>query len=206
MLLKLVDGEQVIIRTRAHHRALLPAAINLLVTIALMSFLLGYISRGTQPEFIQHYSHLGSFLIWTGGLLTLAFGTVKPLIIWLNRFTFLTTERIVQKNLIGAAQAVVVPLGLTTQVELRQSQMQSVAGSGDIQVVHGAHGTFQRTTLREMPDAEQFNTIIGEQLAEYRRRQQARAYAAQQAYAARQAQMASHGDVHGASFGGRGGY
>ena len=121
MLLKLVDGEQVVVRTRAHHRALLPAVINLLVTIGLMSFLLGYVSRPTQPAFIEHYRHILVFLIWAAGLISLAFGSLKPALVWLNRFTYLTTERVVQKNLIGAAQAIVVPLALLSQVELRIS-------------------------------------------------------------------------------------
>src|SRR5699024_8266533 len=102
MLLKLVAGEQVVVRTRAHRRALLPAVVNLLVTIGLMSFLLGYVSRDTQPQFLQHYSHIFVFLIWAVGLLALVFGTVKPALGWLNRHTYLTTERIVQKNLLGA--------------------------------------------------------------------------------------------------------
>lgn len=173
MLLKLVDGEQVIIRTRAHHRALLPAALNLLATLAVMSFLLGYIARGDQPEFIQHYQHIASFFIWTIGLLFLVFGTFKPLLVWLNRYTYLTTERIVQKNFIGAAQASVIPLALLAQAELKQSSLQEMAGSGDIALVHGAFGQHQRTRLRDMPDAETMNRLIAEELSAYRRRIQA---------------------------------
>lgn len=196
MLLKLVDGEQVVVRTRAHPRALIPAVVNLLVTMALMSFLLGYVSRDTQPEFIQHYSHIFVFLIWAAGLLSLAFGTVKPVMTWLNRYTYLTTERIVQKNLVGAAQATVIPLALVAQTEVKQSRMQELAGAGDVAVVHGAFGQHQRTRLRDMPDAEQFNTLLAQELSAYRARAQAR----------RAQHPAPHdiarGDVHGASFGG----
>lgn len=201
MLLKLVEGEQVIVRTRAHLRALLPAVVNLLVTIGLMSFLLGYVTRDTQPTFIQHYSHIFVFLIWAAGLLSLAFGSLKPALGWLNRLTYLTTERIVQKNLIGAAQATVIPLALTSQTEVRQSRMQKMSGAGTIAVVHGAFGQHQRSRLRDMPDAEHFNTLVAGELSAYRRRLQAH----QAAHAAPpQRQMPDHfrGDVHGASFGG----
>lgn len=201
MLLKLVDAEQVIVRTRAHHRALLPAVINLLVTIGLMSFLLGYVTRDTQPTFVQHYSHIFVFLIWAAGLLSLAFGSLKPAWGWLNRLTYLTTERIVQKNLIGAAQATVIPLALTSQTEVRQSRMQKMSGAGTIAVVHGAFGQHQRSRLRDMPDAEHFNTLIAGELSAYRRRLQAQ----QAAHAAPpQAPVADHSrsDVRGASFGG----
>lgn len=198
MLLKLMDGEQVILRTRAHHRALLPAAINLLVTVALLSFLLGYLTRDTQPAFLQHYSHIAVFIIWAIGLLSLGMGTAKPLVGWLNRFTYLTTERVVQKNFLGAPQAAVIPLALLNQHQVKQRSMQEMAGAGDVALVHGAYGQHQRTTLRDMPDVQQFNLVLAQELGEYRRRAQAQAVAAQRAqYAAGQ-----RGDVHGASFGG----
>lgn len=195
MLLKLVDGEQVVVRTRAHHRTLLPAVINLLVTIGLMSFLLGYVSRPTQPAFIEHYRHILVFLIWAAGLISLAFGSLKPALVWLNRFTYLTTERVVQKNLIGAAQATVVPLALLSQAELRVSSMQGMSGAGDLLLIHGAYGQHQRTRLKDMPDAERFNTLIAEQLSEYRRR------AVRAAYGAGPQPYAAPGDVYGSAFG-----
>ncbi|GAA1809799.1 PH domain-containing protein [Nesterenkonia flava] len=170
MLLRLVDGEQVMVRTRAHYRAVVPAVVNLLVTITLMSFLLGYLGRGSQPAFIQHYSYIGVFVIWSVGLLSLIFGTLKPLLSWLNRFTFLTTHRIVQKNLIGAAQPTVVPLGLLSEVQLDQSRMQAMTGAGDLILIHGAYGQHQRTRLRDMPDAERLHTLVAQELGEYRRK------------------------------------
>lgn len=195
MLLKLVDGEQVIVRTRAHHRALLPAVVNLLITIALMSFLLGYVSRDTQPTFIQHYSHIFVFIIWAAGLLSLTFGSLKPILGWLNRHTYLTTERIVQKNLVGAAAATVIPLALTAQTEVRQNR---VGPAGTIAVVHGAFGQHQRTRLKDMPDAQRFNHLIAEELSAYRGRVQAR----RAAHSAPQRPNHSRGDVRDASFGG----
>lgn len=201
MLLKLMEGEQVVLRTRAHHRALLSASVNLLVTVAILSFLLGYLTRDTQPAFIQHYSHIAVFVIWAVGLLSLGVGTVKPLVAWLNRFTYLTTERLVQKNFVGAPQPLVIPLALLSQHQVKQSSMQEMVGAGDIQLIHGAYGQHQRTTLRDMPDAEQFNLILAQELGDHRRRVQA------QAVAARHAQQAAgyggqRGDVSGASFGG----
>ncbi|GFZ77317.1 hypothetical protein [Nesterenkonia alkaliphila] len=197
MLLRLVEGEQVILRTRAHHRALIPAAVNLLVTIALMSFLLGYLTRDTQPEFVQQYSHIAVFLVWAAGLLSLGLGTLKPLIGWLNRFTFLTTDRLVEKNLVGAPQPTVIPLALLSQHQIKRTNMQEMAGAGDLVLIHGAYGQHQRTRLRDLPDPEGFNTLLAQELGEYRRRAQARAAAAQQA----QFSAAARGDVHGASFG-----
>lgn len=169
MKLKLVDGEQVVIRTRAHHRALLPALLNFLVTVMVMSFLLGYLSRADQPEFVEHYRHIGVFLVWAGGLLALAFGTLKPLLSWGSRMTYLTSHRVVQKNLLGAAQASVVPLGLLSEVQLKQSRIQSMSQAGDLILLHGAYGQHQRTRLSNMPDAAHFQTVIAEELGEYRR-------------------------------------
>lgn len=197
MMLNLVEGEQVVVRTRAHYRALIPAAVNLLVTIALMTFLLGYLSRPSQPQFIQHYSHIGVFLVWAVGLLALLFGTAKPALGWLNRFTFLTTHRIVQKNVIGAAMATVVPLGLMLEVQLRTRRMQSSSGTGDVTLIHGAYGQQQRTVLRDMPDAEHLQTLIAEELGEYRRKQ-----AAQYAYQPYGLHAGMPGDDQHAVFGG----
>lgn len=199
MLLKLVDGEQVVLRTRAHHRALLKAAVNLLVTVALLSFLLGYLTRDTQPEFIQHYSHIAVFIIWTVGLLSIGLGTLKPLVVWLNRFTYLTTERLVQKNFLGAPQATVIPLALLNQHQVKQGKMQEMVAAGDVALIHGAYGQHQRTSLRDIPDAERFNTVLAQELADHRRRAHAQAAAAQHAQHA----AGNRGDVHGASFGGR---
>lgn len=168
MKLKLVEHEQVIARVRAHHRGLIPALVNLLVTLGVMSFALAYISRGSQPEFIHHYHHIGVFIIWSLGALALAFGTAKPLLSWLNRFTWLTTHRIVQKNIIGSARAMIVPLGLLSDVHLKQSRMQGAAGAGDIILVHGAYGQQQKSTVSNMPDAERFYTLIAEELRTYR--------------------------------------
>lgn len=207
MLLKLVDQEQVVVRTRAHHRALIPAAVNLLVVMTLMSFLLGYVARDTQPAFLQHYSHIASFIIWAAGLLALGMGTAKPLGQWLNRFTFLTSERIVQKNMIGTAHATVIPLALVTQSEVRRRPMQQASGAGDIAVVHGAFGQHQRTRLKDIPDADRFNTILAEELSAYRERLLARRASADTPH--RGEQLGGHqtpdysrGDVEGSSFGG----
>lgn len=205
MLLKLMDGEQVVLRTRAHHRALLSASVNLLVTVLILSFLLGYLTRDTQPAFIQHYSHIAVFVIWAVGLLSLGVGTLKPLVAWLNRFTYLTTERLVQKNFVGAPQPLVIPLALLSQHQIKQGSMQEMVGAGDIQLIHGVYGQHQRTRLRDMPDAEQFNLTLAQELGDHRRRVQAQAVAARHAqYSAGPAPYAGgqRGDVSGASFGG----
>lgn len=205
MLLKLVEGEQVVVRTRAHHRALLPVVVNLLVTIGLMSFLLGYVSRDTQPTFIQHYSHIFVFIIWALGLLSLVFGTLKPVLSWLNRHTYLTTERVVQKNMIGAAHATVIPLALLAQSEVRQGKLQQMSGAGTVALVHGAFGQHQRTRLRDMPDAERLNNLIAQELSSHRRRAQAQQAAQARRAAPQPGQPApdpSRGDVDRSSFGG----
>lgn len=169
MKLKLVDGEQVVVRTRAHHRALIPALVNFLITVTVMSFLLGYLSRGSQPEFIRYYSHIGVFAIWVTGGLCLLFGSVRPLLRWTVRHTYLTTLRVVQKNLLGASQPVVVPLGLTSEVQLRRSRLQSFSDAGNIVLLHGAYGQQQRTELEDMPDVEHLHRVMAEELGAYRR-------------------------------------
>ncbi|MDZ5076619.1 hypothetical protein [Nesterenkonia sp. HG001] len=168
MKLKLVDGEQVVVRTRAHHRALIPALLNLLLAVTVISFLLGYVSRGSQPEFIRYYSHIGVFLIWVGGGLWLVLGTLRPVLRWAVRLTYLTTLRVVQKNLLGAPQPVVVPLGLMSEVQLKQSRVQSMQLAGDLVLIHGAYGQQQRTVLEDMPDVEHLHTVMAEELAAYR--------------------------------------
>lgn len=203
MLLKLVDQEQVIVRTRAHHRALIPAVINLLVVMAVMSFLLGYLSRGTQPAFVLHYSSIASYVVWAGGLLALGIWSLRPLLGWLNRFTFVTSERIVQKNMIGAAQPTVIPLALITQTEVRRSTKGRAAAPGDISVVHGVYGQHQRTRLKDMPDAHRLNTLIAEELTAYRQRVVAHQAAASApgsygaSHAGRYAEGSAHHSEHG---------
>ncbi|GAB3841535.1 hypothetical protein [Nesterenkonia populi] len=182
MLLKLVDEEQVIVRTRAHFRALIPPVINLLVTIAIMMFLIGYLGRPSQPAFIQHYSHIGIFIVWAVGGLVLLFGTAKPMLGWLNRYTYLTTHRVVQKNVVGAANAVVVPLGLATGADWRQSKAQEMFDAGDIVLAHGAYDQYQRTRLKDMPDAGQMHSLLSRQLQEYRRQAAQQHLAAQQQF------------------------
>lgn len=168
--LKLVDGEQVVVRTRTHRRTLIPALVNLLVAAAVVSFLLGYLSRGSQPEFVRQFSGLGLFVVWALGALVLFFGTVRPVLQRLNRVTFLTNLRIVQKNLVGPPEPMVAPLGLISEVQLRSKRMQSVSGAGDLIVLSGAYGQQQRTVLHDMPDAAHFHTVVAEELGEYRRR------------------------------------
>lgn len=168
--LKLVDGEQVVVRTRAHRRTLIPALVNLLIAAAVVSFLLGYLSRGSQPEFVRQFSGLGLFVVWALGGLTVFFGTVRPVLRWLNRLTFLTNLRVVQKNLIGPPEPMVAPLGLISEVQLRSKRMQSVSGAGDLIVLSGAYGQQQRTVLHDMPDAAHFHTVVAEELGEYRHR------------------------------------
>lgn len=182
MRLRLVDGEQVVVRTRAHRRTLLPALLTLLVTVALMSFLLGYVSRGSQPEVIRHYSHVLSTLVVGAGALTLVFGTLRPVLAWANQVTWLTDLRVVRKNLLGAPQPVIVPLGLLAEAQLKQTRLQAMSGAGDLVLHHGAYGQQQRTVLADTPDAEHLHTVLAEELGAYRR-----AAAAQHARRAREA-------------------
>ncbi|WP_146341036.1 PH domain-containing protein [Nesterenkonia sp. NBAIMH1] len=169
MLLKLVDDEQVVVRARAHFRALIPPLVSMLATIAVMMFLIGYLGRPSQPAFVQHYSHIGIFIVWAVGGLLLLFGAIKPVLSWLNRFTYLTTHRVVQKNIVGGANAVVVPLGLVTGADWRQSKAQEMFDAGDIVLTHGAYDQYQRTKLKDMPDAARLHGLVAQQLQDYRR-------------------------------------
>ncbi|WP_258933862.1 PH domain-containing protein [Nesterenkonia pannonica] len=88
---------------------------------------------------------------------------------WLNRFTYLTTHRVVQKNIVGGANAVVVPLGLVTGADWRQSKAQEMFDAGDIVLTHGAYDQYQRTKLKDMPDAARLHGLVAQQLQDYRR-------------------------------------
>ena len=99
----------------------------------------------------------------------MVFGSLRPLLAWANRLTYLTNLRLVQKNFLGAPQPLVIPLGLVTEVQMRQSRVQGMAGAGDLLLTHGAYGQQQRTRLKDMPDVEHLHTVEAEELGEYRR-------------------------------------
>jgi uncharacterized membrane protein YdbT with pleckstrin-like domain len=132
--------ESVVARLRSHGRALFWPTVALLLIVGAAAY-----SYGRFPEVWQNLAILG-----LAALLTLLFWVV-PLLLWLGRNYTITTRRIILRSgfIVRVRQELLHSRGY--DVTVRKNGLQSVFGSGDVQINTGLE---RPVVLRDVPSAD----------------------------------------------------
>jgi uncharacterized membrane protein YdbT with pleckstrin-like domain len=132
--------ESVIARLRPHGRALFWPAVALVLIVGATAYFFG--------RFQQDWENLA--LLGVAALLTLLLWVI-PLLLWLGRNYTITTRRVILRSgfLVRVRQELLHSRGY--DVTVRKNGMQSVFGSGDVQINTGLE---HPVVLRDVPAAD----------------------------------------------------
>jgi uncharacterized membrane protein YdbT with pleckstrin-like domain len=132
--------ESVVARLRPHGRALFAPTVALLLTVGAVAYLFGRFAEGWQNLAVLGVGALLALLLW-----------LVPLLHWLGRNYTITTRRIILRSgfLVRIRQELLHSRGY--DVTVRKNGLQSIFGSGDVQVNTGLD---HPVVMRDVPSAD----------------------------------------------------
>lgn len=154
--MRLEPGEQVMVRTRTHPRALLrPAAV--LVTVAfLLGLAMGVLARPDLPGILTQNRALLETAAWAVAVLALLPGVLLPVLRWATRRTVVTSRRIVQRTSLGGGADVAMSLVSIADVQRRRRG----SGAGDLHILFQERARQVHWRLRDVPEAARFEEAL----------------------------------------------
>ena len=132
--------ERVVARLRPHGRALFWPTVALLACVGAAAYLFGRFSEDWENLAVLGVAALLVLLLW-----------VVPLVLWLGRNYTITTRRIILRSgfVVRVRQELLHSRGY--DVTVRKTGLQSVFGSGDVQINTGLE---HPVVLRDVPSAD----------------------------------------------------
>jgi membrane protein YdbS with pleckstrin-like domain len=132
--------ESVVARLRPHGRALFWPTVALLLIVAVTAYFFGHFPEEWENLALLGVAALLALLLW-----------VVPLLLWLGRNYTITTRRIILRSgfLVRVRQELLHSRGY--DVTVRKNGLQSVFGSGDVQINTGLE---RPVVLRDVPGAD----------------------------------------------------
>jgi uncharacterized membrane protein YdbT with pleckstrin-like domain len=132
--------ESVVARLRPHGRALFWPTLALLLIVAATAYYFGRFPEDWQNLALLGVAALLALLLW-----------VVPLLLWLGRNYTITTRRIILRSgfIVRVRQELLHSRGY--DVTVRKNGLQSVFGSGDVQINTGLE---HPVVLRDVPGAD----------------------------------------------------
>ena len=156
--MRLEPGEQVVVRTRSHPRALLGAASALLGTAFLLGLARGVLARPDLPGIVDRAAPWLDGLLWAAAALAVLLGTLRPLVRWLTGSTVLTTARLIRRTGLGGGAGGARPPAASPHLGRRRPG----AAAG------GPRGRFHEPVrqvywrLTDVPEAARFEELLAE--------------------------------------------
>lgn len=154
--MRLEPGEQVMVRTRTHPRALLRPAAVLVAVAFLLGLALGVLARPDLPAVLTGNRSALQTGAWVVAAVALLPGTVRPLLRWATRRTVVTTRRILQRTGIGGGADAAMPLVSIADVQRRRRG----SGAGDLHILFQEPARQVHWRLRDVPEAARFEEAL----------------------------------------------
>lgn len=147
MKLNLEKYERVLVKTRAHPRALRGVLFRLLILVPIIGYLAGFLIRTDLPGWLTEASPLLLALLAVTFVVLLFIWCLAPLIRWARTWIFLTNERIITKR--GRSASGQRSIGLYAIQEVRALTKTRAAADapGTLQVVVAD----QRINIQHLP-------------------------------------------------------
>lgn len=139
------DDEQLVLSLRPHWKEIVPAALVLLVTAPVASFVAAIVPEGDA----QRWLRLAAAVI---ALFVLLRWSLWPFLRWLTTTYALTTERIITREGVIARSGHDMPLSRVNDVSFSHSAVERVLRCGTLVVESG--GERGQLVLRDVPRVE----------------------------------------------------
>lgn len=163
MAQRLNPGEQVVIRTRSHPRALVKPAVWFVVLAWLCGLFQGILSRPGVPDFITDNKSVLMTMIYLLLAIALVLVTVRPLWQWVNRYLVVTSQRVLEREGALRRRRRWLSLSAMHDVRVRQSRRERHSGRGELQLFQASG---QLWALPDVPEVGTVAQVVNEQRAE----------------------------------------
>lgn len=147
----LTEGEHVILNTRTHWKALVPAVIWLVLICGVTGFLLAILPSGDSRTVLT-WIVIGIAVIAIGWL------SLKPFVLWLSAEYTITNRRVINRSGIITRVGRDIPLYRINDVSYERGLLDRMLGCGTLVIsVANEEGN---STLFDVPRVEQVQTLI----------------------------------------------
>lgn len=155
MKLILEMRERVIVKTRAHPRALRGTLLRFFLLLAATSFLAGLLIRTDLPDWAAEASPLLLAVLGVAFCVLLVIWCLRPLVRWAGTYTYLTTERIVTKRGRSAAGQRSIGLYAIQDIVALTGRRAPYEAPGTLQIVLAE----QRINIPHMPAVQKMREL-----------------------------------------------
>ena len=149
----MIDGEQTVMTTRTHVKALLVPLIILLAVSAAGAFL-----AATTSGYLWGGRHILMWLVIGFSLLLILIGSVIPFLRWYLWTYTLTNKRLVEQRGILTRSGRVIPLSRINDVAFEKNLNDRILGSGTL-IIHDASEQ-AGLELRDIPRIEDMHRTV----------------------------------------------
>lgn len=148
------EGEDVVLTTRTHPKALLLPGVLLLVVLGLAGYLSGLPSG----------SHAGTYelIIWVVAVLLLLPLSIWPFLGWLTSTYTVTNRRLITRTGLITRKGHDIPLNRISDVSYERGLLDRMLGCGSLIISDASEQG--RVVLHDIPDVEQAQLKISDQL------------------------------------------
>lgn len=147
MKLKLGERERVLIKTRAHPRALRGALIRFLILVPVFGYLAGFLIRTDLPDWLTEASPLLLALTAVTFVVLIFIWCLAPLARWARTWIYLTNEHIITKRGRSASGQRSIGLFVIQDVRALTKARAAADAPGTLQVVVAD----QRINIQHLP-------------------------------------------------------
>lgn len=153
------EGEQVVVTTRTHVKALAVPVLVLLLVVFVTSFLAAQaadeVSNGTVRSVLLS-------VLAAASLLAVAVWVVKPFLVWFTTSYTFTDRRFIQRTGILAKEGRTIPLNRISGVDFEMGVVDRVLGCGTLVVSDASEQG--RVPIHDIPRVEQVQKQVAAQL------------------------------------------
>lgn len=135
------DGEQVVVSTRTHPKALLGPVLALVVLLAIG--VVDQVLVGSRPVHV---------VVWVLVALAVAWLFVRPLLVWLAASYTITTRRLITRHGVLTRRGHDIPLSRISDVEYEMDLLDRLLGCGTLRISDAS--TDGEVTLPDIPHVE----------------------------------------------------
>lgn len=148
------DGEQIVVSTRTHPKALLVPVLALVVILTVV-VVFGQIGTG-RPAEIMHW------VVWAFAALALVWFVLRPFVTWATTTYTFTTQRFMKRSGLVAKEGRTIPLNRISGVDFEIGVIDRLFGCGTLVVTDASeHG---RVVLDDIPHVERVQKQVAAQL------------------------------------------
>ncbi len=149
------DGEQVVVSTRTHVKALLLPALALILLAAVAGFLVSVVPESSAKPLVQ-------VVIWLLTGVLAIWWVVKPFVRWLTTSYTFTNRRFIARSGFISKQGRTIPLNRINGVDFEIGVVDRVFGCGTLVVSDASESGWVR--LHDIPHVERVQMQISEEL------------------------------------------